>query len=473
MIRACLFALQLSSAVVLSSCTQPVEPTVFSITPAGGVVTFASGAVALIFPANAVSESMTFTATQVVSPPGETVVPGTVFDILPAVTFLRPVQLVVTYAGGALPAGVRDSELGIYRLTGALWAEEAGSLVSPQSVSVSAPITATGTLGILGAPVTTMDVLPLTASVAVGATQALTAIPRDVDGGALPNRAVTWNSLTPAVASVSASGLVSALTVGSSSVVASAGGINGSSSITVPSGSPPPQPTLLASADFETGSLSGTGFTNPWGSGLDFPTDPTGSGKGRIARLSYSPSSGGSMERAIVHVGPDMRYNQTLWMRGYVYFPSGPAPYNNAHNRKILDYQGRCARVTPHRVGSTGEMKVSIVDCMNGSEQEVMDPSTGIFLASDTWHLIEMRITTNSAENVRDGVLEFYMNGSATPTYRLATGLGWITERGSGPSLFNTYIVGFQLTINSGDPVYQEYRYWDKVAFANSRIGGQ
>ena len=473
MIKASLFALRVCGALVFVGCTQPVEPTVFSITPAGGVVTFASGAVALIFPANAIAESMTFTATSIVSPPGETVVAGTVFDIQPAVTFLKPVQLVVTYPGGVLPTGVRDSELGIYRLTGALWAEVASSVVTPQSFSVSASITESGTLGVLGAPVTTLEVLPATASVAVGATRALTATPRDVDGGALPNRAVAWSSQTPAVASVGASGLVSALMVGSATVVASAGGITGSSGITVPSVPPPPQPALLASADFETGSLTGTGFSNPWGSGLDFPTDPTGSGKGRVARLSYSPSSGGSMERAIVYVGPDMRYNQTLWMRGYVYFPTGPAPFNAAHNRKLIDYQGRCARMTPHRLGSTGELKVSIVDCMNGSEQEVMDPSTGIFLASDAWHLIELRITTNSAENVRDGVLEIYMNGSVTPTYRLASGLGWITEKGSGPSFFNTFIVGFQLTINSGDPVYQEYRYWDKVAFANTRIGSQ
>ena len=47
MTKAHLFVLRVCGAVVFAGCTQSVEPTVFSITPAGGVVTFASGAVAL------------------------------------------------------------------------------------------------------------------------------------------------------------------------------------------------------------------------------------------------------------------------------------------------------------------------------------------------------------------------------------------------------------------------------------------
>ena len=123
--------------------------------------------------------------------------------------------------------------------------------------------------------------------------------------------------------------------------------------------------------------------------------------------------------------------------------------------------------MTLHRRG--GDLRLSVVDWMNGSEQEVIATSTGLSLSDDTWYTIEVRMTTNSADNVRDGILEVYLNGAASPNYRRDTGLGWITEKFSGGSYFRTYLVGFQLTVDSGDPAYSEFRYWDNLSFSDGR----
>ena len=62
------------------------------------------------------------------------------------------------------------------------------------------------------APVNSVSVLPLTLSLTVGETRQFSAIPRDVAGGALPGRIVTWNSSDSNVADVSPTGLATGKT---------------------------------------------------------------------------------------------------------------------------------------------------------------------------------------------------------------------------------------------------------------------
>ena len=65
-------------------------------------------------------------------------------------------------------------------------------------------------------PVSTVTVSPLNATVAIGATQQLTATLRDANNTVVTGRAVTWSTLSAAsVGTVSATGLVSVLTAGS------------------------------------------------------------------------------------------------------------------------------------------------------------------------------------------------------------------------------------------------------------------
>ena len=81
--------------------------------------------------------------------------------------------------------------------------------------------------------VKSVSVGPASASVAVGATRQLAATLKDVNGGTLTGRTVTWASGAPAVATVSATGLVKAVTTGSATITATSEGITGTAVITV------------------------------------------------------------------------------------------------------------------------------------------------------------------------------------------------------------------------------------------------
>src|SRR5258708_4276320 len=82
-------------------------------------------------------------------------------------------------------------------------------------------------------PVASVTVSPATASVSVGQTVQLTATLKDASGNVLSGRTVTWASGAPTVATVSPSGLVSGVAVGSATITAASEGQSGSAPATV------------------------------------------------------------------------------------------------------------------------------------------------------------------------------------------------------------------------------------------------
>jgi uncharacterized protein YjdB len=98
----------------------------------------------------------------------------------------------------------------------------------------------TATITVSLVPVAAVTVSPAMASLAPGATQQLAATPRDSAGGTLSGRTVTWMSGNPAVATVNGTGLVTAVTPGSTIATATSDGKSGTSTITVTA---PPAPT--------------------------------------------------------------------------------------------------------------------------------------------------------------------------------------------------------------------------------------
>src|SRR6266851_2879166 len=108
--------------------------------------------------------------------------------------------------------------------------------VAAGSVTITATsegISGTSAITVLNVPVASVTVSPAAASLLVGATQQLSATPKDVNGVALTGRVVTWASSNTAVATVSASGLVTGVAAGSVTITATSEGINGTSAITV------------------------------------------------------------------------------------------------------------------------------------------------------------------------------------------------------------------------------------------------
>ncbi len=83
------------------------------------------------------------------------------------------------------------------------------------------------------APVATVTVSPSTMALLVGATATASAETKDASGNVLPGRVVTWSSSAPAVASVSAQGLVTALGAGAATITATSEGKIGTAQVTV------------------------------------------------------------------------------------------------------------------------------------------------------------------------------------------------------------------------------------------------
>ncbi|MFI5239960.1 MAG: Ig domain-containing protein, partial [Gemmatimonadales bacterium] len=88
------------------------------------------------------------------------------------------------------------------------------------------------------APVATVSVSPATSNLQIGAAEPLTATPRDSAGTALTGRAITWATSAATVATVSSTGIVTALGAGTATIAAASEGKTGTATVVVPT--PPP-----------------------------------------------------------------------------------------------------------------------------------------------------------------------------------------------------------------------------------------
>src|SRR6266550_1955814 len=91
----------------------------------------------------------------------------------------------------------------------------------------------TATITVTTVPVASVAVSPTTASIGVGQTVQLAAMPKDSAGAALTGRTVTWTSSNTSVATVSSSGLVSGAAQGSATITATSEGKTSTAAITV------------------------------------------------------------------------------------------------------------------------------------------------------------------------------------------------------------------------------------------------
>jgi uncharacterized protein YjdB len=108
--------------------------------------------------------------------------------------------------------------------------------VAPGTAEITATSegrTGTASITVTPVPVSSVTVTPATASLVIGGTQQLTASARDATGAVLTGRAVTWTSGTPAVASIAATGLVTAVAAGTAIITASIEGVAATATITV------------------------------------------------------------------------------------------------------------------------------------------------------------------------------------------------------------------------------------------------
>lgn len=139
----------------------------------------------------------------------------------------------VTWAvsGGSLlqTTDVGDSHIGRYQ-AGA----QPGTYRVIVTTSVGTAVKAdTADVIVTTIPVASVVVTPAAAALQSGQTAQLTASPQDAGGAALSGRAITWSSGNSSVASISASGLVTAKAAGSATITATSEGQSGSASVSV------------------------------------------------------------------------------------------------------------------------------------------------------------------------------------------------------------------------------------------------
>src|SRR5437867_4536154 len=84
-------------------------------------------------------------------------------------------------------------------------------------------------------PVASVTISPTAPNMYVGGAVQLTAIPKDAAGNALVGRAISWTSSNAAIATVSASGLVTGVAVGAATITATSEGQSGTAAVTVSS----------------------------------------------------------------------------------------------------------------------------------------------------------------------------------------------------------------------------------------------
>ncbi len=144
------------------------------------------------------------------------------------------------------------------------------------AITVSAPAPA---------PVSSIVVTLSATSIQVGQTSNASAVLRDALGNVLTGRSIAWSSSNTAIATVSASGIVTGGAAGSASIRATSEGVTGSVNVTITAAPPPPPPGSLAFAsDWSTATGNTATALGDGGQWNDYHTGTT--------RVSIIPAAG-------------------------------------------------------------------------------------------------------------------------------------------------------------------------------------
>ena len=127
--------------------------------------------------------------------------------------------------------------------------------------ATSEGVSGAATVTVSQPPVASVGITPANASLVVGATTTLVATLTDGSGATITGRAVSWSSSAPEVATVSASGVVTAVAPGSATITGTSEGAIGTATVVVglvPVGSVEVQPANASVVAGQTEALSAT-----------------------------------------------------------------------------------------------------------------------------------------------------------------------------------------------------------------------
>lgn len=284
------------------------------------------------------------------------------------------------------------------------------------------------------APVASVTVSPASATLVVGSTHTLTATLRDSGGNTLADRSVAWSSNNTAIATVSASGVVTARAAGNATITATSEGRIGSSAIEVRSAS---STAAQVVEDFST-----------YTSTADFLADPRGiyvdSEDFRPGQMTIDAAAGyGTSPQSLRYDYPagtatDYTISRSLdlpgsnpsevWVEVVVRFSQGFSVYGNGQGYGTslkfmhIGVQGVSGRWGLEMDGN----RLSMIAPSDAFEQ--MFASAGQIndtLMDGNWHVIRYHVrlgSTDFHETWVDGVHRGSASGSTA-----ATGMTWVS----------------------------------------------
>lgn len=232
------------------------SPDVVNVTASGRVTAVSAGLARIIVAAEGHADTAYVTVRAGAAPPRATSVVVTPSPLSLSVGGTQLLSAVVSDGSGATMGSASliwkssNPAVASVSVNGTVTAITAGNATITATAD-GASGTAAVTVTSLAPSAATVTVSPTPVSLEVGGTQALAAVVRDASGGTMANAAVSWRSSDATVATVSGSGMVTAIAAGSATITASSGSVSGSAAITV-AASPP----VAASVTITPSSLS-------------------------------------------------------------------------------------------------------------------------------------------------------------------------------------------------------------------------
>jgi hypothetical protein len=248
--------------------------------------------------------------------------------------------------------------------------------------------------------------------------------------------------------------------------------------------SPPVASTLVYAHNFNDGTIGAFG---QWGGYTPKPVsiipDPTGSGRGNVARVVYErdPAGGGSADvnggmyyranPAGGHPG-GVGFGERIYIAGDFYLPryAGNAPADARHEQRKLIYlkfgnpDNRTGDMVVNVWGRADRsgMDFSVVSGRNEGRDHAYNLAP---VAFDKWHRVEMEILANH-RGAADGALRVWLNGRLV---KERTNVVLFDPSGSPDSDFiYEYGIGNQEQWGVNDTM-KDYRLWDNIEFRTAR----
>jgi alpha-tubulin suppressor-like RCC1 family protein len=195
-----------------------------------------------------------------------------------SVTIAPGTVSVVVGGTATLVATPRDAQGNPININVTTWATNNSAVATVSStgvvtgVSEGGPVTITAQAGtvsgtayvtVTAVPIATIEVTSATTSFEVGETMQMTAIAKSANGAVLADRSVEWSSSNNALATVNASGLVTAIAAGNVIITASAEGKSGTRQLEVTAA--PLTLAAITTGGFHSCALLSDGSARCWG----------------------------------------------------------------------------------------------------------------------------------------------------------------------------------------------------------------